>query len=235
MPSEYDNRTPADDPKTNPNHLARLAAGYPRNEEAAKRKDRLAEEAARDAENGGSLSSDALKPEREILNHLDMETGNWPISNRQPGRYYVGVHKDNITIAAYRGRGYQMVQGDDPEAIEFKGMDAAGGSSMRGLGDTLLMWIPEELRQAWEERNIRKAIAVGAISLDEGGPELAWEDAANDPRAEARQMGAMAHARRTDAKLRSTVFSGTAGQLERLNLGIKEGNIPGFADSMKKG
>ena len=234
MPSEFDNSSPSDEPTTNPSHLGRFPKGFKRNEENARRTDQLAQAAAADAENAGSISSDALKPEREILNLLDPHTGDWPITNRQPGRYYIGVHKDNISINNARLRGFQPVQGEDQEAIEFKGADCAGGSSLRGLGDTLLYWCPQEVRQAWEEQNIKKGIAVGAISLDEGGPEEVWEEMANDPRSMARQMGAMAHARRTDPKLQSTIFRGTAGQLERLNQGIRSGNVPNFEAHMRR-
>jgi len=234
--NEFDNSVAAaraaDDPATNPAHLGNIPKGFHRDEEAARRRDELAEAAESDAQNAGSIGADALKPEREILRHLDPIDGNWPISNKVPGRYYVGVHKDNVTIAQYRARGYQMVQGDDSEALEFKGLDAAAGSSLRGLGDVLLMWVPEELRQRWEEQNIKKGIAVGAIELDEG-PEVSWEDAANDPRGLARQMGAMAHARRRDPRMQQTVFRGSMGQIERLNEGIRAGNIPGFEQTIR--
>lgn len=235
MANEYDNSPSkqADDPKTNPNHIGRYPRGFARDEEARKREDRLAEKIARDSENAGSISPDALKPEREILHHLDPRTGNWPISNRQPGRYYIGVHKDNISINNARLRGFQPVQGDDPEAVEFKGADCAGGSSLRGCGDVLLYWCPDDVRQDWEEAQIRTAIAVGAIDIDEG-PEAAWADEANDPRSIARKLGAMAHARRTDPKMQSTIFRGTAGQIERLNQGIREGNLPNFEQQMRR-
>jgi hypothetical protein len=235
MKLDYDN-DPAkqtDDPKSNPAHIARFPKGYQRNEEAERRKDGLAEKIAADAENAGSINSDALKPEREILHHLDPHTGDWPISNRQPGRYYIGVHKDNISINNARLRGFQPVQGDDPEGVEFKGADCAGGSSLRGCGDVLLYWCPAEIRQDWEEANIRKGIAVGAIDIEEG-PEMQWADEANDPRSVTRQLGAMAHARRNDPKLQQTIFRGTAGQIERLNQGIREGNLPNFEMQMRR-
>lgn len=233
MPTEFDNSPQSDDPNVNPEHVGRIPKGFRRSEESRRRNDALAQEAARDSENAGSINPDALEVDNEIAQYLDPFDGNWFITNRQPGRYYVGVKKDPIIISMYRRMGYQPVQGDDPEAIEYKGQDAAGASSLRGLGDVLLYWIPVELRQRWEERQIRQAIAVGAIELDEG-PETAWADDANDPRSLARQLGAMAHARRTDSKMQSTIFRGTAGQIERLNQGIRDGNIPQFEDTMRR-
>ena len=218
-----------DDPKVNPNHIGRFPKGFARNEENAKRTDQLAEAIANDNENSGSINPDHLKVENEIAQYLDPTDGNWDIGKRQPGRYYVGVKRHPVIEAMYRRMGYQPVQGNDPEAMDYLFTDTT-----RVLGDVALYWTTQEIRDKWEAANIRKAIAVGAISL-ESGPETAWADDVNDPRSEARKLGAMAHARRDDAKLNSTIFSGTAGQIERLNRGIKEGNIPNFERSMRRG
>lgn len=234
MPDQFDNSPKSDDPTVNPSHIGRIPRGFARNEENRRRTDSLAEQASKDSENAGSINPDKLEIDNDIAQYLDPFDGNWYISNRQPGRFYVGVKKDPIIISMYRRMGYEPVKENDPEAIEYKGQDAAGGSTLRGLGDVLLYWCPIELRQKWEERQIKQAIAVGAIELDEG-PEAAWADDANDPRSMARQLGAMAHARRTDSKMQSTVFRGSAGQIEKLNQGIREGNIPNFEQTIRRG
>jgi hypothetical protein len=233
MSGEFDNSQPADDPKRNKAHIGNYPKGFSRTEEQKRREDELAEAISRDAENAGSFSPDHLAIDNEIAQHFDPTSGDWYISNRQPGRYYVGVKANPIIAAMYRRNGYQPVQGNDPEAIEYKGCDAAGASSLRGLGDVQLWWCPQEIRDRWERRNLEKAIAVGAIDIDEG-PEALWADEANDPRSVTRRLGAMAHARHNDPKMQATVFRGSAGQMERLMRGIKNGDIPNFEEHMRR-
>lgn len=208
--------------KLPPEHIGNIPAGHKRDEENRKRTDSLAQELEKDNEAGG-LSTDALKPEREILQKLDPFTGDFPVSNPQPGRHYVGVKAHNVVTAAYKAMGYRPVQGSDPEAEEFKGQDAAGASSLRSIGDVLLFWCPIELHEAREKRDLERARSMI------GDVEMNWaEDANYGPNSPTRRFGPLAHGDPNDQLLRRTVFRGTAGQIERVSDALKAGRmVPG--------
>ncbi len=205
------------DPSLPAEHLGQIPAGHARDEENRKRTDELAAQIEKDAE-AGSLNTDALKPENEILQYFDEQTANLTVSNPRPERHYVWVKAHNVTTAAYKTMGFQPVKGDDKECDDYKGQDAAGASTLRGVGDVLLYWCPKELhekREAYLNEKARQKI---------GDVELNWaEDANYGPSSPTRRFGPLAHGDPNDPLLRRTIFRGTNGQIERVSDALKAG------------
>src|SRR6266851_1143040 len=205
------------DPSLPPEHLGQLPAGHTRDEENRKRTDELAAQIEKDAEAGG-LNTDALKPETEILQYFDEQTHNLVVTNPRAERHYVWIKAHNVVTAAYKTMGFQPVRGDDKECDDYKGQDAAGASTLRGVGDVLLYWCPKELhekREAYLDEKARQKI---------GDVELNWaEDANYGPNSPTRRYGPLAHGDPNDPLLRRTIFRGTNGHIERVSDALKAG------------
>ena len=199
-------------------HIGNIAAGHKRDEENRKRTDDLAAKAEAAAESAGALSTDAFKPENEILQHFNEMTNQLEVTDPQPGRHYVWVKAHAITTASYKAMGFQPVQGDDHECWDYRGQDAAGGSTLRGVGDVLLFWCPIERHESMERYFDRQARAkIGDV-------EKAWaEDANFGATSPTRQFGPLAHGDQDDPLLKRTVFRGTAGQIERVTDALRKG------------
>ena len=197
------------DPTLPPEHLGQIPAGHERDEENRRRTDSLAEKAAETGGDAGGVDPDKFTHvDNEIAQFVDENTGDTPITKRNPNRHYVWVHADQVTTSAYNAAGYTAVQGKDPECEDFRGQHKAAGSSLRGWGDCLLFWCTHETRARQEERSRRKAIAMGAV-------EENWEvDANSGPLG--RSYGPLAHGRPDDPKLRQTVLRGSQGEVAHL-------------------
>src|ERR1700687_1010655 len=169
-------------------HIGNIPAGHAREEENRKRTDNLAEQAAADAESAGSIHSKALEQEeREILDNFNPFTLELEVSNKQPGRHYVWVLSNSTVIAAYSALGYRAVQGSDHEADEHKGQHKAAASTLRGVGDCLLYWIPQERYEQIERHIQMKTNALMAV-------EEEWANEANyGPNSATRRFGPLAH------------------------------------------
>ena len=198
-----------------PEHLGNIAAGHKRDEENRKRTDVLAAEIEKDAEAGG-LNTDALKVENEIAQHFDEFTGQLTVTNPQAGRHYVWIKAHNIVTSSYKAMGFQPVKGDDPECAEYKGMDAAGASSLRGVGDVLLYWCPVALHEK-RDRHYEET-ARNKIGLVE---EMAADEFNYGPHG--RRFGPLFHGKQDDPLLRRTVLRGTNGQIEQVNDALRTG------------
>ena len=198
-----------------PEHIANIPAGHKRDEENRKRTDELAEKIAADADNAGSIPSDALKPEPEILQHMNPFTAELEITNARPERHYLWVLSNSTVISSFTAMGYRAVQGDDKECWQHRGQHKAAGSSLRGVGDCLLYWIPKARHELIERHYESKANAMMGV---EENLENEW----NDSRA-GRHLGPLMHGRQDDPLLRRTVLRGSRGQIEKLNDSLKTG------------
>lgn len=157
-----------------------LAAGKDRNEQRAINKDSLERQIEENAAETGIESIDRSKLERrdpEIERHIrrrrDRSSG-IPVDNMQPGYRYAWV-----TIAGPHGEsargnirqmnadakavGYETVEGNMPEAEDFKGNDGMAGTTARGVGDVRLMRIKEEHYQETLAEDRERAERQGIV------------------------------------------------------------------------
>lgn len=116
--------------------------GYQREEALKQRQETLDEKAAALLRKWqtGSIDPKHMKIAREIaarVSELD-------VSGAQAGRTYrwVSTRREGYHINKAKNEGWEMVQGDDPEADALKKTD---GTTVRILGDVVLMWMPEEV------------------------------------------------------------------------------------------
>jgi len=123
-------------------------AGHQRDEELKRRADILAEEGEKRAKVEGveAIDPNSLTLESELVSQMDELS----VTNRQPGYEYCWVNFDSPSHARglmvknkLREKGWEIVCGDMPEAIEVK--DVAGN---RRVGDVILMRIPKPLYDA---------------------------------------------------------------------------------------
>lgn len=129
---------------------ADLPAGDERREAEAQVADELAEQIDAMPE-GAKIDPRAFKVENELAQHfniLDVSNGDLMLKYRW---VYSGQHGLQIKMAL--ADGWQVVQGDDPEAIELKGI---GADTTRRLGDVILMKIPRDKYVMIQRREARK-------------------------------------------------------------------------------
>ena len=105
----------------------------------------------------------------------------------------------------------------EQNADEHKGQHKAAASTLRGVGDCLLYWIPQERYEQIERHIQMKTNALMAV-------EEEWANEANyGPNSATRRFGPLAHGDPNDPLLRRTVFRGTNGQIERVTDALKAG------------
>lgn len=235
---------PADDPRVNPQHLANIPAGHARDEENRRRTDSLAEKADAAAQDAGSIQGSELMPEeREILQNFNPWSLELEVSNPNPDRCpthhlpmfdprdpdrphhlvdecgYKWVLYNSTVISAHTAMGYQTVKDPDKEAFEHRGQHKAAGSSLRGVGDVILMWIPPAKRRQINAHYQRVTNAKMAV-------EENWEQNFNQGPG-GRHYGPLAHGNPNDPLLKRTVFRGNMGQVERIDAALRTGkNFP---------
>ena len=107
----------------------------------------------------------------QIIREIQQRTSYLNVSNRKPGYVYAWVTKNNWNNHRTRleAVGYEVVQGDDPEALELKGTSgiAAGTGTpdtTRQLGDVILMRIKEEYYIAQKAREHARTLAMQVAS-----------------------------------------------------------------------
>lgn len=154
-----------------------LPAGHPRNEAKQRVKDDLEARIDANAETEAIDPAKLNQRDNEILRHVvegGPETGSIPVENAQQGwRYGRFTVADGFGSAARANirsmheaaklNGWRPVSGEDTEDERFKGNDCAGGSSLRGVGDTILMKIREEDYQRMLAKSREKQRREGAI------------------------------------------------------------------------
>lgn len=125
-------------------------AGDERRETLAKRKDELdelAEELAGEVD-AGKIDPSKYEPINEILQHLDSSE----VTNRLPEYEYLwqSTARSGYFIRKSQLEGYEVVQGDMPEAKELMGIRA---DTTRHWGDCILMRIRKDLHLRNQRRD----------------------------------------------------------------------------------
>lgn len=142
-------------------------AGFKRNEQLAERKDQLEQAVEESSENAEMYGFDISKfdPEREIQNMLD----ELHVENQVEGRRYFWCYEgqDGYFVRKAVRLGWVVVKAEDPEAAEVK--DARG---YRKIGDTILMWTPEEnyqkIQALREYRQLKHEEGIGSALKELG-------------------------------------------------------------------
>lgn len=195
--------------------------GYARREELKRRDDTLAQEAEEQAAKTGigTIDPEALTLESELVSQMD----ELHVTNAQPGYRYCWVNYDAPSSA--RGlmvkrklaqRGWEIVCGDMPEAIEVK--DVTGN---RRIGDVILMRITEQRfqqLQAQEDAIARRMENSSHSTLQELGEKyrnrgvvIHVPETMNPAllkRMEAHARGAVAAQQKLDQSLRDGTIEG---------------------------
>ena len=144
-------------------------AGDARRDELKRRDDALAEAAeTRAAEAGVSaVNPAAFRVESDLAQHFN----ELDVTAQDPAYAYCWVNSGHFMrfVKMKLAQGWEVVQGDMPEAIELKGM---GADTTRRLGDVILMRIQKDRKLLLDrqERAHRRAVESGVTStLDELG------------------------------------------------------------------
>lgn len=143
-------------------------AGYERKEELRKREDELQQKAEEAAEGVIAIDPSKLEPDREIQYKLHHGGGVTEVTKAKPGWHYVWAcdKQHGFDIVNKMRQGYEVVQGKDPEAQEYKDVD-----TKRRLGDTILMRIPLDKYEKIEKYEAWKANRFDEV-YEEGESEL---------------------------------------------------------------
>lgn len=175
-----------------------------------------------------------------IMREIQARTSYLTVSNKKEGFVYAWVSKNNWNNHRQRleAVGYEVVQGDDPEAIELKGTSgiAAGTGTpdtTRQLGDVILMRIKEEyyLAQKAREhaRTLQMQVASASTLIQMAAPyQHRGISVKADPRA--------AHAMGADLMpgIKPRRFSSKRAQMlglyqdHHFDQAIREGTLPGM-------
>jgi hypothetical protein len=164
-------------------------AGDERREELKRRADDLEEVAESTLPEMGAIDSAKLKVENEIAQLFDSRH-RLKITGLQKGYVYklCSVRQDGQQIDDAKMEGWDIVQGDMPEAIERKGI---GGDTTRHFGDCVLLrmrkdhWIAVQKRRKQLKSRLRESIVgplteLGRITERRFGKNLVHTDL-NDP------------------------------------------------------
>jgi len=113
--------------------------GFRRDEEIAQRKDTLAEAIEAQSPDSYALDPRKLEIDREIAYHINRNE--LEITGAQEGFVYCWEYfgQNGRLVMGKKRDGWEVVNGNDPEAQELKYVDGT-----RHLGDVLLMRIPKE-------------------------------------------------------------------------------------------
>lgn len=158
-----------------------LPPGHERDEARRIVADHLEERRETENEALGIESIDASKlnkpVDNEIARHVTLQgpqAGTIEIKNAQKGyRYALLPASDGFGMAARanirtmhteaRRVGWEPVSGDMPEATDLRGNDCCSGTTLRGVGDTVLYRISEYRAQQLEERDRERQARQGAV------------------------------------------------------------------------
>lgn len=121
---------------------------------------------------GQSIIMNNIDPKMmEIIREIQARTSYLSVSKKRPGYVYAWVTKSNFSNHKQRleAVGYEVVQGDDEEAMELKGTSgiAAGTGApdtTRQLGDVILMRIKKEFYIAQKAREHARTLAMQVSS-----------------------------------------------------------------------
>lgn len=144
-------------------------AGHERREVLKRRQETLEEQIARLSDKMLRGTIDAK--ELEICNEIASKTQYLAVSGARPDYVYgwISTNRYGQHVQAAKAQGWEVVQGDDDEALELKGMD---GGTTRQLGDVILMKIKKDIYivlKAQEQAKTRRIQQNSAGTLAEMG------------------------------------------------------------------
>lgn len=127
--------------------------GYQRDEQLKERLDQLEETAQtmNDTSGMGTIAPSAMLPDDELQQLLAKDGSE--VSNPKPGHSYMWVcieyptNARGINVLSLQAVGWQVVKGDDLEAVEYKTADGT-----RKLGDAILLRIDARRKQLLDYR-----------------------------------------------------------------------------------
>lgn len=193
--------------------------GHERREALKRREATLEQQIARLSEKilRGSIDTKEL----EIVNELASKTQYLSVSGARPEFVYSWVSKNRHGqhIQTLKAQGWETVQGDDPEALELKGMD---GSTTRQLGDVILMRIKKDIYivlKAQEQVKTRRQQQNSASTLAEMGDKYRSLGFNVSPYKMNSLAGPDIHSHRLSR-------GGTA--LQQLDAQLRDGTVPGM-------
>ena len=194
-------------------------AGHARREAIKRREETLEMQIARLSE---KMMNGTIDPkELEIVNEIASKTQYLSVSGAQAGYVYSWASKNRSGqhIQAMKGLGWETVQGDDPEALELKGMD---GGTTRQLGDVILMRIRKEVYivlKAQEQVKARRVQQNSASTLVELGDRY-------------RDKGFSVRPYHMDTfsgpPIRSNRISSQRTAMQQLDTDLRNGTVPGM-------
>ena len=161
-------------------------AGHVRDEELKLRTDQLDEQAETQAPGVEMIDPNKIRPIPEIQRNFDPSSGELEISAAQPGWAYLWVYNGEHSrhITRKRAMGWEVVQGNDPEAIEHKAV-----GTYRQVGDVILMRIPQadfdRIRAHERKKAEDRQESVGAELIEKGrkhGVNVHVDGISGDPR-----------------------------------------------------
>lgn len=195
-------------------------AGTARDEEFAQRKDKLAE--AAESSTMEKIDPKALEPDRE-LQYLLQEQDALAVTDARKGFAYCWVYtgQHGQMVTKKKSKGWEVVQGNDPESKDHKSEDTT-----RRVGDTILMRISlerydqlariEEIRRQRQEEGVTsELIGLGEKHANKGFIVRTGEDALERVRG------------RSTARHEFTKQMATKG-IDRM---LRDGTVPGLPKS----
>ena len=194
-------------------------AGHERREVLKRRQATLEEQIARLADKMQRGTIDAK--ELEICNEIASKTQYLSVSGAQSDYVYGWVSKNRYGqhIQAAKAQGWEVVQGDDTEALELKGMD---GSTTRQLGDVILMKIKKDIYivlKAQEQLKAKRVQQNSASTLVELGQKYAGYGFNVRPH----HMDSFA-----GPDIRSHRLSSHGTAMQQLDAALRDGTVPGM-------
>lgn len=193
--------------------------GHERREVLKRRQATLEEQIARLSEKMLRGTIDAK--ELEICNELASKTQYLSVSGAKSEYVYGWISKNRHGqhIQAAKAQGWETVQGDDPEAVELKGMD---GSTTRQLGDVILMRIKKDIYivlKAQEQTKTRRIQQNSASTLVDMGEKY-------------RNRGFSVRPFGMDSfegpEIRSNRISSHGTAIQQLDAHLRAGTVPGM-------
>jgi hypothetical protein len=202
-------------------------AGHARDEELRRREDNLQKAAETVHTEREAIDPAALEEDYDVQSLLRRGDG-LTVSDPQPGFVYCWVYSGTRTLARVwekKRLGWEVVQGDDPEAREFKVEDGT-----RRLADVTLMRIRMDrhlaLEMYEEEKRLRQQLGIDAELrdiADRNPDKLRYYDHENNP-----------YARRMEANA-ATRTAARRTAMKHVDSMLRRGNVPGVPSPGKGG
>lgn len=193
--------------------------GHERREVLKRRQATLEEQIARLSEKMLHGTIDAK--ELEIVNEIASKTQFLAVSGAQSDYVYAWVSKNRYSqhIQSAKAQGWETVQGNDPEALELKGMD---GSTTRQLGDVILMRIKKDIYivlKAQEQAKTKRIQQNSASTLVDLGDKYSRYGFSVRPHGMNSFEG---------PEIRSRRLSSHSTAIQQLDADLRAGTLPGY-------